>query len=62
MAVRRELRRLFPDIKVDLEQIEELLNNDILKREVIESDKPKDAQQRIKKATQKLARQAAKNR
>jgi hypothetical protein len=60
MAVRRELRRLFPDIKVDLEQVEELLNNDILKREVIEGDKAKDAQQRIKKATQKLARQAAK--
>jgi hypothetical protein len=60
MAVRRELRRLFPDIKVDLEQVEELLHNEILKREVIEGDKPKDAQQRIKKATQKLARQAAK--
>jgi hypothetical protein len=60
MAVRRELRRLFPDIKVDLEQVEELLHNDILKREVIEGDKPKDAQQRVKKAVQKLARQAVK--
>ncbi|MGL4609695.1 MAG: type I restriction enzyme HsdR N-terminal domain-containing protein [Trueperaceae bacterium] len=59
-AIRRELRRLFPDIKVDLEQIEHLLHNDILKRELLEGDKSKDAQQRIKKATQKLARQAAK--
>jgi hypothetical protein len=60
MALGRELRRLFLDIKVDLEQVEELLQNDILKREVIEGDKPKEAQQRVKKATQKLARQAAK--
>jgi hypothetical protein len=60
MTVRRELRRLFPDIKVDLEQVDELLRNDILKREVIEGDKSKEAYQRVKKATQKLARQAAK--
>lgn len=60
MTVRRELRRLFPDIKVDLEQVDDLLQNDILKREVIEGDKSKEAQQRVKKAIQKLARQAAK--
>jgi hypothetical protein len=53
MTVRRELRRLFPDIKVDLEQVDDLLQNDILKREVIEGDKSKEA-------IQKLARQAAK--
>lgn len=60
MTVRRELRRLFPDIKVDLEQVDDLLQNDILKREVIEGDKSKEAQQRVRKAIQKLARQAAK--
>lgn len=60
MTVRRELRRLFPDIKVDLEQVDQLLHNDILKREVIEGDKSKEAHQRVKKATQKLMRQAAK--
>jgi Type I restriction enzyme R protein N terminus (HSDR_N) len=58
--VRRELRRLFPDLKVDLEQITDLMNNEILKREVIEGDKPKEAQQRVKKALQKLVRQNAK--
>jgi Type I restriction enzyme R protein N terminus (HSDR_N) len=58
--VRRELRRLFPDLKVDIEQITDLMNNEILKREVIDGDKPREAQQRVKKALQKLARQNAK--
>ncbi len=58
--IRRELRRLFPDLKVDVDQINDLLNNEILKREVIEGDKSKEAQQRVKKALQKLARQQTK--
>jgi hypothetical protein len=59
-AVRRELRKLFPETKVDSEQITDILNNDILKREVIEGDKVKETQQKIKKITAKLAKQAEK--
>lgn len=53
-ALRKEMRRLFPDITVDAQQISDLLVNDILKREVIEGDKVKDAQSRIKRAENKL--------
>lgn len=59
-CIRREMRRYFPDLKIDPENISDLLNNEILKREVIDGDKVKDAQQRIKQASSRLARDAAK--
>ncbi|MGV3593039.1 MAG: hypothetical protein ACO1PZ_15230, partial [Gammaproteobacteria bacterium] len=55
-VIRREMRRYFPDLKIDVESITDLLNNDILKREVIDGDKVKDAQQRLKRAASKLAK------
>lgn len=58
--VKRELRKLFPEIKVDSEQITDILNNDILKREVIEGDKAKETQQKIRKIATKLAKQTEK--
>lgn len=59
-AIRKELRRLFADVKVDVEQIVAILNNDVLKREVIEGEKPKEMQQKIKKILAKMDRLAAK--
>ena len=58
-VVRKELRRLFPELKVEQEQILDILVNDVLKREVVEGDKVKETQQRLKKALQKIAKQAA---
>lgn len=60
--VRRELRKLFPELKVNPEQVSELLYNDVLKREVIEGDKVKEASQRIKRAAAKLAKAVEKER
>ncbi|WP_421696525.1 type I restriction enzyme HsdR N-terminal domain-containing protein [Aestuariivirga sp.] len=59
--IRRDLRRHFPDLKVSPEQIQELLCNEVLKREVLEGDKVKEAQSRIKRAANKLAKQAEKD-
>lgn len=59
-CIRREMRRLFPELKIEPDNISDLLANDILKREVIDGDKVKDAQQRIKKAVSKNIRTAAK--
>lgn len=53
-AIRKEMRKLFPDLKVSQENISDMLKNDILKREVIEGDKVKEALGTIKKATNKL--------
>lgn len=60
-TIRRELKRLFPELKVDAESIQQIVENEVLKREVIEGERSKDAMLRVKKAQQKIARAAAKN-
>lgn len=59
-CIRREMRRYFPDLKIDPENVTDLLNNEILKREVLDGDKVKDAQQRIKKAAARSAKASEK--
>ncbi len=59
--IRREFKKLFPEIKIDNNDVMDLLVNDVLKRGVIEGDKAKEVQQRIKKAINKLNRNAEKN-
>lgn len=54
--LRKELRRLFPDIKVGEADLADILANSVLKREVVDGDKVEDAKTRIKKAGQRLAR------
>jgi hypothetical protein len=60
-SVRKELRKLYPDVKVDLENIIDMLNNEILKRDVIEGDKVKDIQVKIRKQYSKISRQIEKS-
>lgn len=52
-AVRRELKRLSPDVKIDTEEIAHVLAEEVIKREVLEGDRAADAKR-------KLARVAAK--
>ncbi|MEM8485800.1 MAG: restriction endonuclease subunit R [Bacteroidota bacterium] len=59
-ATRREFRKLFPDFKVDKEEIAQIISEEILKREVAESDKAQDAAKNVKKAAKSLARRQAK--
>lgn len=59
-VIRRELKHLFSELKIDTEQVADILMNEVLKREVIEGEKVREAQQKIKKATAKLMRQAEK--
>jgi len=59
-VIRRQFRKLFPDIKIEANDISDMLVNDILKREVTEGDKVKEAKDLVKKAGKKLARKAAK--
>jgi predicted type IV restriction endonuclease len=55
-VVRRELRRLFPDIKADNENLQAMIENEVIKREALEGDKAKEAATRIRKAMGKLER------
>lgn len=58
-AVRREMRQHFPDLKIDAEDIVDLLTNEILKREVLDGEKVKEAQKRIRKAAARRERTQA---
>lgn len=55
-VLRKELRRLFPDLKIEPADIADLLVNGVLKREVVDGDKVEEAKARIRKAGQKIAR------
>jgi hypothetical protein len=58
-VIRRELRRISPDVKIGLEQIKSVLVNDVLKREVVESEKANEARKKISRAAGKLLRARA---
>jgi hypothetical protein len=57
--IRRELRRISPDVRIDLQQIRSVLVNDVLKREVVESEKAEQARKTINRAAGKLLRTRA---
>jgi hypothetical protein len=59
-AARRELRRLFPSVRVDDDQLRELLQLEVLKRDVIDSDEAKSAQKLLKTAARSVARAKSK--
>lgn len=46
-VIRRELRRVSPDVRIDGEQIRGVLVNEVLKREVVEGEKAEEAKKKI---------------
>lgn len=55
-TIRRELRRISSDIKVNEDGIRALLQNDVIKREVLEGEKAQQAQKQVAKAGKRLLR------
>lgn len=58
-VIRRELRRISPDVRIDIDQIKSVLLSEVIKREVIEGDKADEARKKIAKATSKALRATA---
>lgn len=58
-VVRRELRRVSPDVRIDIEQIRTVLVNEVVKREVMEGDKADEARKKISRSASKSLRAAA---
>jgi len=54
-VIRREIRRLAPDVKVTVDEIEGILP-DVLKRDVIEGDSAADAERRVNKSSGRVLR------
>ncbi|HPS88310.1 MAG TPA: type I restriction enzyme HsdR N-terminal domain-containing protein [Spirochaetota bacterium] len=59
-TIKRELRKSSPGLKIDDKEIESILKNEVLKREIIDSEYAADAQEQyrlvLKKAKKDLAR------
>lgn len=55
-VIRRELRRVSPDVRIDAEQIKEVLANEVIKREVMEGEKADEARKKIAKAARTALR------
>jgi len=62
-VIRRELKKLSPDVKIDIEEIKQTLVQDVLKRDVAVGEVADDARKKVKKAVkkQKRAKTAKKN-
>jgi hypothetical protein len=60
-VIRREVRRLSPDVRVDVAQIREALMLDVLKRDVIEGEKAQEASRKIARAANRAIRAKAGN-
>lgn len=58
-VIRRELRRISPDVKIDVQQIRDVLVNEVLKREVMEGDKALEARKRIARSANRALRSRA---
>lgn len=56
-VVRRELRRLVPDVRIDTEQIRAELASEVLKRDVIEGERAQEAARRIARAAGRALRE-----
>jgi hypothetical protein len=59
-VIRRELRRVSPDVKIETEQIEHVLSLEVLKREVLDGDKAAEARRKITRAANKQLRKVPK--
>ena len=53
-SVRRALKKLYPEIKVDNEDLSAIINNEIFKREIVEGEPAAEAKKSIAKAERKL--------
>lgn len=61
-ALRREMRRIFPELKIENAGLADLLVNEIIKRDAIDGEKYKEAEAKVKKIIKKLAPATAKPR
>jgi len=57
-AMRRELKRVCPNVKIQNEQIQKVLSEGVLKREVVEGEKADEARKKVTRSANRKARLA----
>lgn len=55
-TIRRELRRVSPDIKVSVEEIRQTLTDEVIKRDAVEGPKADPAKKRVAKSAKTMLR------
>jgi hypothetical protein len=60
-VIRRELKRLSPDVRIDVDLIKHALAGEVIKREVMEGDRADDARKRISRASKRVLRSASRD-
>jgi len=58
--IRRELRKISPDVKIDNQQIKDVLIQEIIKRDVMEGEKADEAQRKVNRATKRPPKKVTK--
>jgi len=58
-AVRRELRRLSPDVRISSEEIARVIKDEVIKREVLEGEKADGARRKVSSVLKKFEKQKA---
>lgn len=53
-AVRRELKHISPDVKLDIADIKDVIKHEVVKRDVIDGEEAKDAQKQVHKVLGKM--------
>jgi len=56
-TIRRELKRISPDVRISVEEIKAALAHEVIKRDAIEGDKATEAQRLVNRAASKALRQ-----
>jgi hypothetical protein len=59
--IRRELKRVSPDVKIEIDQIKDVLEKEVLKREVIDGDKADAARKKMVKAMHRALRKVSRD-
>ncbi len=60
-VIRRELRKISPDVKIDNDQIKDVLVQEIVKREVMEGEKADEAQRKVARMNKKPIKKVTKD-
>jgi hypothetical protein len=58
-VIRRELRRMFPDVRIEAEEIKTVLTTEVMKREVMEGETAEEARRKISRSFNKVLKEKA---
>jgi len=53
-AIRKHVKKITPNAKLEIDDIKEVLSNEVVKREIYEGEKAEDAKKKIAKALKSL--------